>query len=375
MLVNGKEIINLWDRTKESERSEMFMAYASPEIRTTLQMEAGKTYTVVVEGISRELDPIPVHYTAELYRDEVMDGSRVGFMEEVKNDLLGEAVALAKSSDLVILVVGKNIEWESEAYDMKSMSLPGRQDELIAAVLAANPNAVIVNQSGSPVTMPWISEASTVLQAWYQGQELGNALYDVLTGAVNPSGKLPVTWPRRIEDTPAFHNFPGENEKVTYGEGIYIGYRHYEKAKVAPLFPFGFGLSYTKFEYSNVRISTDVFDGLDATIKVEVDIKNVGEIAGKESVQFYVAQTSTPGLGRPVKELKGFDKVALSVGEKKTAGYVLDRYALGYYNDKRKKWVVDEKAEFEVLAGASSQDVRGAAKFRVKEGVRLEWIK
>jgi beta-glucosidase len=166
MLLNGKEIINIWNRTKNSERSEMFMAYASPEQRVDIDMIGGNTYSVTVEGISREFNPIPVHYTNELYRDEVMDGSRVGFMEQVKEDLLGDAIALAKESDIVVLVVGKNIEWESEAYDMKTMDLPGGQNELIEEVLKIHPDAIIVNQSGSPISMPWINQASTVIQVF-----------------------------------------------------------------------------------------------------------------------------------------------------------------------------------------------------------------
>jgi beta-glucosidase len=187
---------------------------------------------------------------------------------------------------------------------------------LIEGVLKDNPNTVVVNQSGSPISMPWINEASTVVQAWYQGQELGNALYDVLVGDVNPSGKLPVTFPKRLENTPCFHNFPGENNQVMYGEGIYLGYRHYEKAKVAPLFPFGHGLSYTTFQYTNNRVSSPVFCD---SFTVSVDITNTGKCFGKESVQFYLAQMSKPGLPRPVKELKGFAKVALEPGQTKTA--------------------------------------------------------
>ncbi|KAI5858481.1 glycoside hydrolase superfamily [Tricharina praecox] len=371
MLLDGKEIINIWNRTKESERSEMFMAYASPEKRVEIDMVGGRTYTVEVEGVSRELDPIPVHYTDELYRDEVMDGSRVGFMEEVKENLFGDAVALAAESDIVVMVVGKNIEWESEAYDMKSMDLPGAQNELIQEVLKVNPNTIIVNQSGSPISMPWLAAAPTVVQAWYQGQELGNALFDVLVGAVNPSGKLPVTFPKRLEDTPCFHNFPGENDTVVYGEGIYLGYRHYEKAKIAPLFPFGHGLSYTTFRYSNVRVSSSLFSP-DSPLVVSVDITNTGSLSGKESVQFYVSQTTKPGLPRPIKELKGFAKVSLQPGETKTACYTLDKYALGYFNDRKMLWVVDENAEFAVHAAASSVDVRGHAVFRVAKG--LSWI-
>jgi len=194
-------------------------------------------------------------------------------------------------------------------------------------------------------------------------------MFDVLTGKVCPSGKLPVTFPKRIEDTPTFHNFPGENDKVFYGEGIWLGYRHYDKAKVEPLFPFGFGLSYTTFGYTNVRVSSEIFRG---PITVSVDIKNTGAVTGAESVQFYVAQTSKPGLVRPLRELKGFAKVTLQPGETKTASYVLDKYALGYFNDKTMMWVVDEDAEFEVFAGASSRDFRGSAKFETIQ--QMQWI-
>jgi beta-glucosidase len=194
-------------------------------------------------------------------------------------------------------------------------------------------------------------------------------LWDVLTGRVSPSGKLPVTFPRQIEDTPCFHNFPGENEKVMYGEGIWIGYRHYEKAKVKPMFPFGFGLSYTSFKYSNFSISSEVFDG---KVTVSADVTNAGAVRGKETVQFYVSQTSKPGLNRPIKELKGFDKVDLNPGETKTAKYTLDKYALGYFNDKKMKWIVDEDAQYEVHIAASSTDVRGSVKFQVQGS--MEWI-
>ncbi|KAF8458664.1 glycosyl hydrolase family 3 C-terminal domain-containing protein [Terfezia claveryi] len=335
----------LTPKTSGKHTFKMFMAYASPEVRQDLEMEAGRTYEVVVEAVSRELDPIPVHYTDELYRDEVMDGSRIGFMEEVKDDLLGDAVQLATESDIVVLVVGNNIEWESEAYDMESMDLPGEQDRLIGEVIKANPNAVVVNQSGSPITMPWINEVSTLMQAWYQGQELGNSLYDVLLGKISPSGKLPVTFPRRLEDTPCFHNFPGENDKVTYGEGVYLCYRHYDKVKIEPLFPFGFGLSYTTFSYSNLRISKDAFSADVVMIRTEVDNTNTGKLDGKESCQFYVAQTSNKERQRQ-----------------------LVVYALGYYDDKKKSWVLDQDAESKVIVGASSRDLRNKKSFRISCG-------
>lgn len=194
-------------------------------------------------------------------------------------------------------------------------------------------------------------------------------MWDVLVGNISPCGKLPVTFPKRLEDTPSFHNFPGENDRVVYGEGIWLGYRHYDKAKVEPLFPFGFGLSYTKFEYKNTRVSSEVFKD---RMTVSVDITNIGRMAGKESVQFYVSQASKSGLPRPVKELKGFAKVELKPGETKTASYVLDKYALGYYDEKKMSWVVDKDAQFEVHAAASSRDIKGSAKFRVSG--TMYWI-
>ncbi|EPS37218.1 hypothetical protein H072_9121 [Dactylellina haptotyla CBS 200.50] len=370
MLVDDIQIISLWNRGKDSEISELLMGYGSPEQRFDMFMEAGRTYTLIVEGISKETNSMPFEYFAELYREESMDGARVGFMEEIQKDLMGEAIDLARASNVVIMVVGKNAEWESEAYDMKTMDLPGDQNKLIAEVLNVNPNTVIVNQSGSAINMPWIGRASTVIQAWYQGQELGNAMFDVLTGLVNPNGKLPVTFPQRLEDTPTYHNFPGENDQVFYGEGIWLGYRHYDKAGIEPLFPFGFGLSYTEFEYSNVRVSSPIFH---TDITVSADVKNSGYRFGKESVQFYVSQISKPGLPRPIRELKGFAKLALQPGETKTASCTLDKYALGYFDEKLGKWVVDQNAEFEVFAAASSRDLRGSAMFSVMAAIY--WIK
>lgn len=197
-----------------------------------------------------------------------------------------------------------------------------------------------------------------------------------MTGATNPSGKLPVTFPRRLEDTPCFHNFPGESETVVYGEGLYLGYRHYDKAKVEPLFPFGYGLSYTTFSYSNATISSSVLEE-NGTIEVSIDITNTGSVFGKESVQFYVSQLSTPGLPRPIKELKGFDKVYLAPGETKTAKATLDKYSCGYWHQKNRSWTVDEKAEFQVWIGKNSRECIGTVNFSVAEsesGKGWRWL-
>ncbi len=198
------------------------------------------------------------------------------------------------------------------------------------------------------------------MQAWYPGQECGNAIADVLFGDTNPSGKLAQTFPGRLEDNPAYLNFPGENGKVYYGEGLFVGYRYYDKKKIAPLFPFGFGLSYTTFDYGPLSLSAQEISP-DDTLQVSVEITNTGQCAGKEVVQLYVRDQQAR-LQRPEKELKAFAKVQLEPGERKTVTLSIARDALAYYDDLAHEWVA-EAGEFEVLAGASSQDIRGTAVF------------
>ena len=194
---------------------------------------------------------------------------------------------------MALVFVGLNGDWESEGHDRPDMELAGEQNELIERVAAANPSTVVVLQTGSPVAMPWLDKVAGVLQAWYPGQECGNAIADVLFGAVNPSGKLPQTFPVRLEDNPAYINYPGENGHVRYGEGIFVGYRYYEKKRVAPLFPFGFGLSYTSFAYANLRLAAPTI-GPDDQLTVSVDVTNTGQRAGQEIVQLYVRDVAAP---------------------------------------------------------------------------------
>jgi beta-glucosidase len=214
--------------------------------------------------------------------------------------------------------------------------------------------------------MPWLEKVAGVIQAWYPGQECGNAIADVLFGDVNPSGRLPQTFPVRLEDNPAYINYPGENGRVRYGEGIFVGYRYYEKKKVAPLFPFGFGLSYTTFRYDNLQLSTDTL-APDERLTVQVDVTNTGNVTGQEVVQLYV-RDSAARVARPEKELKGFVKVALQPGETQTVTLHLDREALAYWDDAQHTWVA-EAGEFEVLIGSSSQDIRARAPFHLSETV------
>ena len=208
------------------------------------------------------------------------------------------------------------------------MELAGDQVRLIEAVSAANPKTIVVLQTGSPVVMPWLDRVPAVIQAWFPGQECGNAVADVLFGAVAPSGKLPQTFPVRLEDNPAYINYPGE--------GIYVGYRFYKKKKVEPLFPFGFGLSYTTFSYSDLKLDADSI-APDGRLTVSVDVTNTGSVAGKEVVQLYIRDVEAE-VSLPEKELKGFVKVALEPGENTTATLTLHRTSLAYWHDAEHAW-------------------------------------
>ena len=239
------------------------------------------------------------------------------------------------------------------------MDLPGYMNALISAVTTANPSTVVVMQSGTPISMPWISTTRALIHAWYGGNETGNAIADILFGDVNPSAKLPLTFPKRLEDNPAFLSFRSERGRALYGEDVYVGYRWYEKLKTEVLFPFGHGLSYTTFEFSSLKVGLS-----EGAVKVEVMVRNTGERAGKEVVQVYVRQND-PSIARPKKELKGFSKVRLEAGEVKTVDVSIDvKYAASFWDEGRNAWIV-EKDEYEVIVGGSSDEkgsVKGAFK-------------
>lgn len=280
---------------------------------------------------------------------------RLGHLPPHAEDLMEEAVALAGRSDVVVIVAGLTSEWEGESFDRVDMELPSGQNELIQRVAAANRHTVVVLNAGSPLRLPWAGEVEGIVEQWYNSQECGNALADILFGDANPSGKLPTTFPVRYEDNPAFHYYPGKNGKVKYAEGLFVGYRHYDARKIEPLFPFGHGLSYTTFEYSGLKLSSDRFtetDGLD----VSLNVRNSGKRAGQEIVQLYVHDLQSK-LERPEKELKAFTKVLLEPGQAKTISFHLDREAFWYYDPARGGWVV-EAGQFEIIVGASSRDLR-----------------
>jgi len=273
---------------------------------------------------------------------------------EARARLLKEAVEAAAGSDVAVVVVGRSSKLESEGFDVKTMDLPAGQDELIQAVEKANPRTIVVLNSGDPVTMTkWIDSTPALVEMWYGGQEAGHALAAVLFGQANPSGKLPVTFPKRFEDSPAFGHYPGENLHVDYAEGIYVGYRYFDTKKVEPLFPFGFGLSYTSFEYSGLTVSPAKGT---AAAEVSLRVKNTGSLAGAEVVQLYIHDGHSK-IDRPEHELKGFQRVELKAGEVRTVKFSIDNAALSYWSPATKAWTA-EPGTFEVQVGASSRDIR-----------------
>ena len=269
--------------------------------------------------------------------------------------LIDEAVAVARDADAAVLYVALPSFKESEGYDRRDMDLTDQEVALILAVAAVQPKTVVVLNNGSAVTMgAWIDAVPAVLEAWMMGQAGGGAIADVLFGAVNPSGKLAETFPLRLEDTPAFLNYPGENGAVRYGEGLFIGYRYYDAKQVGVQFPFGYGLSYTAFAYSNLHVSAETFSDAD-DLRVSVDVTNTGPVAGAEIVQVYVHDQRSR-LVRPYKELKGFAKVRLEPGETQTVTIDLDRRAFAYYDPAYGDWVAESGA-FDILVGRSSADI------------------
>jgi beta-glucosidase len=271
-----------------------------------------------------------------------------------------EAAALAAKADVAVVVVG-NAPWiESEGHDRKSMELPAGQDELIEAVAKANKNTIVVINAGSPVAMPWVDHVPAILDMWYGGQEGGHGIAAVLFGDANPSAKLPVTFPKSWKDSPAYGHYPGTNLHVDYAEGIYVGYRWFDTRHVEPLFPFGYGLSYTKFAYSDLDV-TPAKVTPDEPVHVSLRVRNTGPRAGTEIVELYVHDVES-SIDRPEQELKGFERVSLAPGESKIVRMTLDKSALSFWSPATKGWVAEPGA-FEVRVGASSRDIRLRASF------------
>ena len=276
--------------------------------------------------------------------------------KEDKTDevLLAEAVETAKKAKAAVIFAGLPDAFESEGFDRKHMRMPNCQNELIERVAAVQPNTIVVLHNGAPVEMPWADRVKGILEAYLGGQAVGGAEYDILFGKVNPSAKLPETFPKQLEDNPSYLAGFGEGDHVEYREGIFVGYRYYDKKKMDVLFPFGYGLSYTTFAYSNLCLDKKTMKDTEE-LTVSVDVTNTGDRAGKEVVQLYVADKESTVI-RPVKELRDFVKIELAPGETKTVTFTLGKRAFAYYDVQIHDWQV-ETGEFEILIGASSRDI------------------
>jgi len=349
LYIDGELVVDAWAFAYGDE----FFGTCCNEVKATRCLEAGVTYELTIEWRS-----------AEKREGMGLSVLRVGMSPVVDADAIERAVALAEPADAALLFVGLNGEWDGEGIDRPNLNLPGRQSELIARVAAVNPKTIVVLQSGSPVLMPWLDKVAAVVQAWYPGQEVGNSIADVLLGKAEPGGRLPQTFPRRLEDDPTRINYPGEAGHVRYGEGIFVGYRYADKAKIAPLFPFGFGLSYTTFSVGALQLDhTEIRPN--GTLMASLEMTNTGTRAGSTVAQFYIADERASVL-RPEKELKGFAKVWLEPGETKTVKARLDMRALAYFDVGRKAWVA-EAGSFTLLVGFSSADIVASAPFALSE--------
>ncbi len=292
---------------------------------------------------------------------KIAEGSKILYEEgytmedELNQEMIDRAKDVAKIAKIALLFIALPPNKEFESYDRDDMHLSKQQVELIKSVSSVQPNTVVILNNGSPISMKeWIDDVPGVLQAWLMGQGGGKAVADILFGRINPSGKIAETFPVKLSDNPAYINYPGENDRVIYGEGIFVGYRYYDKKQVDVQFPFGYGLSYTTFEYSNLKVSSSKFRDIDG-LALTVDITNTGKMAGKEIVQLYVMDRESK-LARPIKELKRFAKVDLRPGETKTVSFNLDMQDFAYYSPQHKSWVT-ENGEFDIMVGKSSREI------------------
>jgi beta-glucosidase len=340
LFLDGKEIINNWRDHGEETKN------------TTVNLEAGRGYDLRVE-----------------YYQNTGDASvRIGW--DLPGELAAQAVEAAKKSDIAIIFIGLSKRFEAEGSDRKDLNLPPNQDELVKKVSEANKNTIVVLNTGAPVIIDeWVDNVPALLEMWYPGEEGGNAIADALLGNYNPSGRLPMTFPVKWEDCPAYSNYPGRNGQVLYSEGIFVGYRYFDKKGTKVLFPFGYGLSYSTFEYSNLEITPVVVRDEKIDFEVSFDLKNTSQREGAEVAQLYIKE-SAPAVERPVKELKGFKRVELKPGEALKVTFKLDKRSLAFYDVDKKDWTA-KPGEFEILVGGSSGDIRLKGVFTLQSGKLL----
>lgn len=339
--VNGRLVVDAWTNWT---KGRTFFEEGCDEVVGDVELAAGRPVEITIE------------FATKPYSSLGVSAFRMGISAPLGDEAIAEAVAIAKEADVALVFVGRNGEWDTEGSDLESITLPGRQDELVAAVAKANPKTVVVLQTGGPVELPWLGEVTAVLQAWYPGQEAGNAIADVLLGTSDPSGRLPQSFPVKWSENPAHSQdpkvYPGQDGEVEYREGVFIGYRHYDRHGIAPLFPFGYGLSYTEFAFSDLTVHDGDF-GTGCTVSVEAKVTNTGQCAGSAVVQLYVAPSDAP-VERPDKELKAFTKVRLESGASQTVRFDLDARAFAYFDVDRGKWIV-APGSYDLKIGSDAQ--------------------
>ena len=332
LFIDGEELIDNWTETTPGEA---FFSFSSESKKAAVDLVKGETYK------------LEIRYKFEGNFPAIY----IGCQAPDKVNLFDEALSLASSADQVILIVGTNSDWETEGNDRSDFNLPVNQNYLIEEVLKVNPNTLVVLNTGSPVKMPWVDKAKAIIQTWFAGQEFGNALVDIVTGTINPSGRLPTSFPKNIEDTPAFSSYPGKDLQMNYDEKLLVGYRWYDKKNVQTLFPFGYGLSYTEFEYTDLEVEV----GAEKHVSCKFSLQNIGQVAGLETPQCYVGFI-TDDDSEPNKTLQGFSKVALDPSDKSTVQINLNPRNFASWNIETKTWEV-RPGSYDILVGSSAENI------------------
>lgn len=310
---------------------------------------------------SSEVKPTRLDKIIDIIKAEYGNEIKISYAQgysltnDVDFSMIEEAKKVAKKADIALVFAGLPLHYESEGIDRTHIDLPPSHNQLISAIAQVQKNTAVILTNGSAITMPWANEVNAILETWLGGQAGAGGTADVIFGKVNPSGKLAETFPVKLEDTPSYFNFPAEQGEVIYGERIFVGYRYYDEKKIEPLFPFGYGLSYTTFEYSDIKTSSKNINDKDELV-VSMKLKNTGSVKGKEVVQLYV-QDPKSSLQRPEKELKKFAKIELEPGQEEEISFTLDARDFSYYDAHRAMWIAESGA-FNILIGASSRDIK-----------------
>ena len=346
LLIDGNELIDNWT---SMDPGEAFFTFGSASKKGVTNLQKGEAYKIEVQY--KFEGSFPAVYIGCQAPDEV--------------DIFQEALETASHADDVILIVGTNSDWETEGNDRADFNLPANQNKLIEAILEANQNTVVVINTGSPIHMPWEKKAKAIIQTWFAGQEFGNALVDILSGEVNPSGKLPTTFPVKIEDTPAYKNYPGKDLQMNYEEKLLVGHRWYESNSIKPLFCFGHGLSFTSFNYQNLEVTT----GSDFVVTCKFEIQNTGDISGLEIAQCYVGFAS-PLPGEPYKTLQGFVKEEIGANELKKVEIKLGPRNFSFWSVETNTWQIRE-GSYQILIGSSSENILLQANINLEQALEV----